>query len=57
MSLKKITENKRDFSIEKIASAIHAENLISSLKNKKHFSAEKCLYLSQFFVNFDIQAL
>ena len=34
MSLKKITENKRDFSIEKIASAIHAENLISSLKNK-----------------------
>jgi len=34
MSLKKITENKKDFSIEKIASAIHAEYLISSLKNK-----------------------
>ena len=34
MSLKKITENRKDFSIEKIASAIHAEYLISSLKNK-----------------------
>ena len=34
MSLKKITEKKREFSIETIASAIHAEDLISSLKNK-----------------------
>ena len=34
MSLSKITEKKQEFSIEKIASAIHAEYLISSLKNK-----------------------
>jgi len=34
MSLKKITENKRELSVETIASAIHADYLISSLKNK-----------------------
>ena len=34
MSLKKVTEKKDDFSIEKIATAIHAEDLVSSLKNK-----------------------
>ena len=34
MLLKKNQGKKRKFSIEKIASAIHAENLISSLKNK-----------------------
>ena len=34
MLLKKNKGKKRKFSIEKIATAIHAENLISSLKNK-----------------------
>ena len=34
MSSKKITENKRDLTIETIASSIHADHLISSLRNK-----------------------
>ena len=34
MLLNKNQEKNREFSIEKIATAIHAENLISSLKNK-----------------------
>lgn len=34
MQLKKDQENNRKFSIEKIATAIHAENLVSSLRNK-----------------------
>ena len=50
MSSKKITENKRDLTIETIASSIHAEHLISSLRNKyidplflyrRHFSKHK----------------
>ena len=50
MSSKKITENQRDLSIETIASSIHADHLISSLRNKyidplflyrRHFSKHK----------------
>ena len=50
MSSKKITENQRDLTIETIASSIHADHLISSLRNKyidplflyrRHFSKHK----------------
>ena len=50
MSSKKITENQRDLTIETIASSIHANHLISSLRNKyidplflyrRHFSKHK----------------
>ena len=34
MSLKKKKEKKEEFSLEKVATAIHAEHLINSLKNK-----------------------